>query len=368
VLAELEAERQAAQEQQEAQAQEYLAAGGGARGAPPRAAAVEAARARLEAARAAQAAQIADLERRAAGPRVPGRRRDRPGTGIEDYCLVKAAREALERAEARRAAAESKAAAGQDRGPVRNVTDIDSRLMPTRNGFIQGYNAQNMTSEDGLIIATELTCDTTDTEWFEPMLRQAEDAAALITACQPPPPADQDQDAGIGQVLADAGYLSKDNLTAAGPDRLIAVGKHRDLEKTARQAATGQDTATAWDGDEDAQDGDGGPIAAMAARLATEEGITAYRKRGHIAENPPRAHQAQHGHPAAGHPRQAQSQRRMAIHRHRAQPAQSHHHREPHPGRPHRPDHLTQPWPARPSQPGRQDPASPSTTRAPRQP
>ena len=28
----------------------------------------------------------------------------------------------------------------------------------------------------------------------------------------------------IGLLLADAGYLSVDNLTAAGPDRLIAVG------------------------------------------------------------------------------------------------------------------------------------------------
>jgi hypothetical protein len=162
--------------------------------------------------------------------------------------------------------------------------------MPVRGGgFIQGYNAQNMTSEDGLIIATELTCDTTDTGWFTPMLRQAEDAATLITAHQPAPAsATQDDDGSrIGLVLADAGYLSGDNLTVAGPDRLIAVGKHRDLEKTARQAAA-QDT-TAWDGDRDAQDDDGGPIAAMAARLATEEGITAYRRRGHIAETP-------HGH------------------------------------------------------------------------
>jgi hypothetical protein len=40
-------------------------------------------------------------------------------------------------------------------GPVRNITDPDSRLMPVRGGFIQGYNTQNMTSEDGLIIATK---------------------------------------------------------------------------------------------------------------------------------------------------------------------------------------------------------------------
>ena len=44
---------------------------------------------------------------------------------------------------------------------MRNITDPDSRLMPGRGGgFLQGYNAQNVTSEDGLIIATELTYDT----------------------------------------------------------------------------------------------------------------------------------------------------------------------------------------------------------------
>ncbi len=287
-LADLEAERQAAEREREEQAQAFWARQqAGAPGGPPAEIAVQAARAKLERARAQRAAQIAELGKRAAGPVVPGSRRDRPRAGVEDYCLVKAARIALEKAGARAAAAERKASQKKKGpGPVRNITDPDSRLMPVRGGgFIQGYNAQNMTSEDGLIIATELTCDTTGTGWFTPMLRQAEDAAALITAHQPPP-ASQDQGpdgegSGIGLVLADAGYLSGDNLTAAGPGRLIATGKHRDLEKTARQAtaAAGENGA----GEEE------DPIAAMAARLATEEGITAYRRRGHIAETP-------HGH------------------------------------------------------------------------
>jgi transposase len=286
-LAELEAERQAAEAAREAQAHDSLARQGqGARGAPPQAAAVAAAKARLEAARVARVAQIAGLERRAGGPPVPGSRRDRPRAGVEDYCLVKAARGALEGAEARAAEAERKASQNKGPGPVRNITDPDSRLMPVRGGgFIQGYNAQNMTSEDKLIIATKLTQDTTDTEWFEPMLAAAQDAAALITAHQPAPAtSDQASDAQasrIGQVLADAGYLSERNLTTEGPDRLIATGKHRDLEKTAREAAAGQDATR--------QDTPDGPIAAMAARLTTEEGITAYRQRGHIAETP-------HGH------------------------------------------------------------------------
>jgi len=301
-LAEITAEREAGEAGRAEQAREYLARDRAGAGAPPLAAAVQAARVRLDRARAKRAAQIAELEARAAGPAARGRRRDRPGTGVEDYCLVAAAREALDKAEARAAAAAEAAAAAP--GPVRNITDPDSRLMPTRNGCIQGYNTQNVPAEDGLIIATELTQDTTDNAWFEPMMHQAEDAAALITRHQPPPPApdpestgtqtpdpetpggdrpEGSQDSLIGQMLADAGYLSKHNLTTPGPDRLIATGKHRDLEKTARHAAT---AGTSGDGD---GDGDGNPITAMAARLATPEGIAAYRRRSHIAETP-------HGH------------------------------------------------------------------------
>jgi len=161
-------------------------------------------------------------------------------------------------------------------GPVRNITDPDSRLMPVRGGgFIQGYNAQNVTSSDGLIIATVLTQDPGDVTWFEPMVRAAQDAAALIAAHRHPPgqPDGEDQ---IGLVLADAGYLSGHNLTCDGPDRLIATGKLRDLGKTAREPG---DRSTAA----------GQAIAAMAARLQTPGAITAYRQRGHIAETP-------HGH------------------------------------------------------------------------
>jgi hypothetical protein len=150
--------------------------------------------------------------------------------------------------------------------------------VPVRGGgFIQGYNAQNVFSQDGLVIATELTQDPVDTPWFEPMMAAAEAAAALIAAHQPPGTSQGSAGSGtrIGLALADAGYLSEHNLTCPGPDRLIATGKHRDLEKNAR--AAGEDPAPAGQGSE--------VIAAMTARLATEEGITAYRHRSHIGEN-----------------------------------------------------------------------------------
>ena len=100
----------------------------------------------------------------------------------------------MERARARAAEAERRAAEREAHrkgpGPVRNITDPDSRLMPVRGGgFIQGYNTQNLTSQDGLIIATELTGDPADTAWFGPMMARAQDAAALIGAHRPAPDA-----------------------------------------------------------------------------------------------------------------------------------------------------------------------------------
>jgi transposase len=278
-LAQLEAGREAAEAEQQAKVAEFRARqrAGLRTGPPPAGAEVALAEENLARVRAAREAELAGLEERyAAGQPRRGR-----GAGVGDYCRVRQAAAKVERARQRAAEAERKAAAKAGPGPVRNVTDPDSRLMPTRNGFIQGYNAQNVTSADGLVIATRLTDDTTDMAWFAPMTEQAQQAAALIGAHRPAGrDAGDAAGGGIGLVLADAGYCSQENLTCDGPDRLIAAGKRRDLEDAARSqdqdAGPGQDR--------------GGPaVQAMRERLKTEDGITAYRQRGHIAETP-------HGH------------------------------------------------------------------------
>lgn len=265
-LASLEAERREREEAGRQAARDHLdAARSGAlppAGRPPAGAGAETARAALERQAAACLKRIENWERRKA---AGGRTGPRP-VGPEQSSLVRRAAAQLERALAKEAARAAKAAA---QAPARrNVTDPDSRLMPVRGGgFIQGYNAQNVTSEDGLVIATELTADTADTRWWQPMMDRAAAAAVMMAAAGGP------GDGRIGLALADAGYLSKDNLTCPGPDRLIATGKHRSLEKAARDPSPDADTGQ-----------DAGPVAAMTARLATAEGITAYRKRSHQAE------------------------------------------------------------------------------------
>ncbi len=275
-LAQLEAERRAAEQEREAKAAEFRARqrAGQRTGPAPAGAEVALAGENLARVTAVREAQLAELRERHAAGRPRGGRL----AGVQDYCRVREAAAKVDRARERQAQAQAKAAAKAGPGPVGNVTDPDSRLMPTRNGFIQGYNAQNVTSQDGLVIATRLTDDTTDMAWFAPRTEQAQRAAALIEANRPAGHDDGDApgSGGIGLVLADAGYCSEENLTCDGPDRLIAVGKRRDLEKAARAAGAGP----GW----------GGPaLTGMRARLRTGDGLAAYRQRGHIAETP-------HGH------------------------------------------------------------------------
>jgi transposase len=285
-LAGLEAERAAAEAEHAAKAEGFRdrQAAGQRTGRSPDAAAVALAEEKLARVMAAQQARIDEWQaRNEQSLAATGRpARNPPRRPASAHCRVKQAAAQVEKARARQQEAERRAAEkDKGPGPVRNITDPDSRLMPVRGGgFGQCYNAQNVTSEDGLVIATELTDDPADMAWFEPMMAQAEDAAALIDAHRPAPDPGSGEQAGggIGQALADAGYCSEANLTCDGPDRLIAVGKRRDLEKAARGQDTGRD-----------QDWGGPAVQAMRERLRTPDGIEAYRQRGHIAETP-------HGH------------------------------------------------------------------------
>ena len=187
--------------------------------------------------------------------------------------LLKKARLAL--AEAEQAAAEGtldtrgRAARGRARrearlkarggaGPTVNTTDPDSRLMSSATGgSVQGYNAQVAVTDDHLVLGVHLSQDANDTRCLLPTLSAAQGAAEFLGL-------------DITLVLADAGYFTEENLTAPGPDRLIAPGKHRDL--TGQEPATGPPPL------------DASPQDAMRHRLRTEEGATAYKRRSATVE------------------------------------------------------------------------------------
>jgi transposase len=76
-----------------------------------------------------------------------------------------------------------------------NLSDLDSRNVKTPRGWVQGYNAQAVTTADQIVIAAEVTIDSPDFGHLEPMVAAAR--------------ADLDY-AGVTErlevVLADAGY------------------------------------------------------------------------------------------------------------------------------------------------------------------
>jgi Transposase DDE domain len=75
-------------------------------------------------------------------------------------------------------------------------------LSHTRNGRVQGYNAQAVTTLEQVIVAAELTQQASDLQQLQPMLQAT--AATLTAAGIPQRP---------GTVLADCGYWSIASLT-----------------------------------------------------------------------------------------------------------------------------------------------------------
>ncbi|MEZ7129033.1 transposase [Nonomuraea sp. AD125B] len=188
----------------------------------------------------------------------------------------------------------------KDGRPVarRNVTDPDSRLMHDANGgTIQGYNAQLAVSDDGLILSAQVVQDINDRRQLQPLSRAALTAALLIHqarclhrcptlggCCVAASAAGQSSGHPrgcdgthcpcladwIGTLLFDAGYWTHDNLTAPGPDRLIAPGKNAALPQPGQHPGPPP------------QDAD--PATLMIHRLATDAGVALYKRRSATVE------------------------------------------------------------------------------------
>jgi len=160
-------------------------------------------------------------------------------------CKERLEREATEKAHAQeekiRKRKEAEAAAGkkkrgrkpaepdpEPKGKAKaNVTDPESRVMKTRTGYVQGYNAQAVTTQDQIIVAAEVTQEANDLKQLHPMLEkaQAEVAGAGV-------------EEKIGVALADAGYWSEENAAEAdeeGPELLIATTKDWKQRKAMRE-------------------------------------------------------------------------------------------------------------------------------------
>lgn len=255
-LAEMEAEAKAQAAEQAARAEEAAAEGRKLRGRKPKDphAALARAEAELAAVRAKAEAKVADRAARAEQAAAEGRKlrgfEPRPDTTVAE-------------AEARLAQARAGAEAAQPRDVKVNITDPDSRMMKTPDGWVQGYNAQAAVNEHQVVVSCAVTQDANDSRQLVPMMEATAEALAAAGI-----------DGDVECFLADAGYWSEENATAPGPDRLIATLKDWKQRRAARELGE-----TAGPPPEGAT-----PLEAMEHRLRTAEGTEAYARRSHTVE------------------------------------------------------------------------------------
>lgn len=106
-----------------------------------------------------------------------------------------------------------------------NVTDPDSRIMKTRKGYVQGYNAQLAVTKEQIILAAEVTQDANDMKQLDPMIEAARENAEKVLP-----------GSTIGAVLADAGYPGERNVDSTGPELFVAVKKDWKQRKALRES------------------------------------------------------------------------------------------------------------------------------------
>jgi len=268
------AEQQAAAEARAKAEAEAASRGELMRGKAPRGCEVARAEAALALKRQRARARRGDIEARAAArgrrPSGPPPRQGQRVANAEER--LRRARQAADERVARTGTA-SAAGAGsadpvagdagdttdEDKAPKVNVTDIDSRIMHTAKGYIQGYNAQAAVNQHGVVLAASITQDANDLQQCEPMIAALADNMKAANIDKP-----------VGTMLFDAGYLSENNLGAEGPDRLIATGKAWKLRREEPTSGPPPDGA--------------GPIEAMDHRLRTPAGAELYSQRQHTVE------------------------------------------------------------------------------------
>jgi transposase len=143
-----------------------------------------------------------------------------------------------------------------------NTTDPHSRFLRTRNGTVQGYNAQAVVTEQQIIVAAELTQDANDVQQLHPMLRAVGQTLATAGIAERP-----------ATVLADSGYWSIANLTTIpdAPELLVWPAK---TGRTGKPRKDGQPSESKSDG----------LRAAMFAKLQSEPGKACYAKRKQTVE------------------------------------------------------------------------------------
>jgi transposase len=136
----------------------------------------------------------------------------------------------------------------------RNRTDPDSRILRTRAGFIQGYNAQVAVDESHLVLACAVSQDNGDNRLLEPMVTRTEQTLQAAEIAETP-----------GIYLADGGYWS-----GAAVEQLQAGGRRLLVKPNGRPRTRGRPAS--------------GPVTNMERRLARAPNKRRYRRRQALVE------------------------------------------------------------------------------------
>lgn len=149
----------------------------------------------------------AELQRRedrlkaiaAARERIKAREAERRSQEEQEREEILADRRRIEEANGRKLASRppERPAKSERSDPQLNLTDAESRIMPSSEGFVQGYNAQvAVESSSMLILACDVSQRPTDRRLLKPMLQQLSELP-------------------VGKpeaIIADAGYFSELNV------------------------------------------------------------------------------------------------------------------------------------------------------------
>ena len=138
-----------------------------------------------------------------------------------------------------------------------NVTDPDSKLLKTTEGYVQGYNAQAVVDQGQIVLAAEITNSTVDWSQLDPMV------SATIAELERAGVSDRPQTA-----LADTQYWNEEHL-----DEVIA-NKHVQV-LIPPDSGTREKPRPGWSG---------GRYTWMRHVLASEPGEQLYRKRKQMIE------------------------------------------------------------------------------------
>lgn len=148
-----------------------------------------------------------------------------------------------------------------------NITDPESRIMKTRSGYVQGYNAQAAVTEEQIIIAAEITQEENDVNQLVPMFERVNENLKSWGSKEE-----------VKTGLADAGYWSESNineLSPEGPELLIATKKDWKQRKAMRDRPCPRGRIPARLS----------PREIMERKLLTKRGRGLYGKRGQIVES-----------------------------------------------------------------------------------